>query len=254
MENKDRFILKPFNALYWVLLAATFATLFILTALLKNLDLETKKIAFCILCCLTFTGFFAYKYFLSKDMDYRVIRKEYGGFNWWNELPLQLCNINMILMPIAVLMNEKGLLSFCFYIAPLGALMAVSMPVAGFDKYSIFLPRMLGFYGTHYAIIVESLLLLTLGFYRPQFADLTTTIIMAAIISFVVHLINLFIRKTGRFEHANYFYTMEREGNPVLEFFYKLIPFDYFYLAPCALILFVYVGVIVLFLKYVLKY
>ena len=59
----------------------------------------------------------------------------------------------MILIPIAVLTNRRPLMSFCFFVGPLGALMALVMPGTGFDGYSILLPRMLGYYGTHFMVI-----------------------------------------------------------------------------------------------------
>jgi uncharacterized membrane protein YwaF len=63
----------------------------------------------------------------------------------------------MMLIPIAVATKSRPLMSFGFFMAPLGALMALLSPAVGFDGYSIWLPRMLGFYGTHFMIIIEGL-------------------------------------------------------------------------------------------------
>ena len=117
-------------------------------------------------------GFFVYKGFLSADVQFLQV-SGLDKFNWFNELPLQLCNINMfVLIPIGILTRRRSLLGFAFFVAPLAALMALVFPEAPFFGYSLWLPRMLGFYVTHILIIVCGLSLVTLGFYRPGFRDI----------------------------------------------------------------------------------
>ena len=163
-----------------------------------------------------------------------------GGFNWWGELPLQLCNINMILIPVAVLRNSKPLKCFCFFLAPLGAMMALLMPGNGFDGYSLLLPRMLGYYGTHFMIVIEGLALVCFGLYRPKFRDLPRAALATLLIAFCVFLINLLLRWSGLHPKANYFFSVETEGNFLLEIFYRWLPYPFLYLLPSIVILGVY--------------
>ena len=163
-----------------------------------------------------------------------------GGFNWWGELPLHLCNINMLIIPIAVWRKSRPLMSFSFFLAPLGALMALLMPSAGFSGYSIFLPKMLGFYGTHFMVFIEGIALATFGLYRPRFKDLPKTLLTILIVTFCIFLIDVLIRTTGLNPKANYFFAMETEGNPVLNIFHNLIPYPFLYLLPCLVVLFIY--------------
>lgn len=114
---------------------------------------------------MTLIGFFIYKYFLSIDKEYDQLRGFVGGFNWLGELPLNMCNVNMNLMPIAVLFNNKKLMNISFYLAPLGAFMALIMPGSGFINVSIFEPRMIGYYGTHFMITIEGIALVTYEFF-----------------------------------------------------------------------------------------
>ena len=167
-----------------------------------------------------------------------------NGFNWWGELPLHLCNINMILIPIAVMKDRRSLMSFCFFLGPLGALMALLMPGNGFEGYSILLPRMIGYYGTHFMVIIEALALATFGLYRPRFRDFPGTLLTILVISIAVFCVNLLLRATGLHPKANYFYSVETEGNFLLELFHRWIPIPYLYLMPCYLILCPYMAVV----------
>ena len=170
--NSDLWIMRPLNPLFFAVFGV-FLLLLVLAAVLLRGKSETTKGAVLIAACVaTLIGFVFYKYFLSIDSDYNVITAGMGGFNWWGELPLQLCNINMIIIPIAVLKKNRSLMCFGFFLGPLGALMALLMPGNGFDGYSLLLPRMLGYYGTHFMVVIEGLALAAFGLFRPKFRDL----------------------------------------------------------------------------------
>ena len=212
---------------------------------MKKRSETTKKVVLITACVLTLIGFFVYKYFLSIDAEYdKLVVETRGGFTWWAELPLQLCNINMMLIPIAVAFDLKPVKSFSFFMAPLGALMALLSPAVGFDGYSIWLPRMLGFYCTHFMIIIEGLALATFGFYRPKFKDFPKTILTIVILLLVITGINLLLIKTGLYERANYFFTMEHEGISILKLFWSWIPVPVLYLLPGAVILLAYMSLV----------
>ncbi len=245
MSQESFWIMRTFNPLFFACFAFFIALLAIASLILRNRSEKTRRIVLIAACLVTFVGFFVYKYFLSIDTEYNTLVIETrGGFSWWAELPLQLCNINMILIPIAVAFNLRPVKSFSFFLAPLGALMALLSPAVGFDGYSIFLPRMLGFYGTHFMIIIEGLALATLGFYRPKFKDFPKTILTIVILLFVISDINILLIKTGLYERANYFFTMEHEGISILKLFWSWIPYPFLYLQPGAVILLVYMSLV----------
>ena len=236
----------PFNTLFWIVTAFFILLLIAATLLVKNKTTKTKKAVLVISCIVTLIGFFFYKLFLSKDADFNVITANMGGFNWWGELPFQLCNINMLLIPIAVLTEKRPLLSFCFFVGPLGAAMAILMPGNGFDGYSLLLPRMLGYFGTHYMIIIEAIAIFTFGLYRPKFKDFPFTILALLAIAFGAFLFSMFLRVTGLHPGANYFFSVETEGNFLLEMFHDLIPVPFLFLLPSILILLPYMSIITL--------
>ncbi len=245
MAKESFWIMRTFNPLFFATFGAFIALLVIASLILKNRSEKTKKIVLITACVLTFVGFFIYKYFLSIDAEYdKLVIETRGGFSWWAELPLQLCNINMILIPIAVATKFRPLMSFSFFLAPLGALMALLSPAVGFDGYSIWLPRMLGFYGTHFMIIIEGLALATFGFYRPKFKDFPKTILTLVILLLVITGVNLLLIKTGLYERANYFFTMEHEGISILKLFWSWIPVPVLYLLPGSVILLTYMSLV----------
>ena len=229
----DMWVLRPFNGLFWALFAGAVILLAVASAILRRKSEQTRRRVLIVASFLTMLGFFTYKGLLSVDREYAAIYR----FNWWGELPLHLCNVNMILLPIAVYWNKRPLMSFCFFVGVLGAAMAICMPGTGFDNYSLLLPRMLGYFGTHYAVMLEGLALVTFGLYWPRFRDLAMTALALLLIALAAFGINMVLRGTGLYPRANYFYTVEPEGNAIFETLYRWIPAPYLYVLPCIVIL-----------------
>ena len=246
MTENSFWIMRPFNTLWMIVFVAFLLLLIIVSLILRGKDQRVKTGVLVGACLITLAGFIVYKYYLGQDKAYDVITASMGGFNWWGELPLQLCNINMILIPIAVLRKSRPLMSFCFFLGPLGAMMALVMPGNGFDGYSLLLPRMLGYYGTHFMIVIEGLAIVTFGLFRPTLRDLPKTILAALLIAFGVFVINMLLRWSGLHPKANYFFSVETEGNFLLEIFYKWIPYPFLYLMPCIGILAGYMALIMI--------
>ena len=243
-NETDFWVIRPFNTIFLITFAAFLLLLLAASILLRGKRESTRQTVLVIACLATLVGFFFYKYYLSQDADFNVITADMGGFNWWGELPLQLCNINMILIPIAVLKRSRPLMSFCFFLGPLGALMALAMPGNGFSGYSLLLPRMLGYYGTHFMIVIEGLAIVCFGLYHPRFRDLPRTVVAALLIAFGVFVINMLLRWSGLHPKANYFFSVETEGNALLELFHSWIPVPFLYLLPCIVILGVYMALV----------
>lgn len=249
MQTEGFWVLRPFNPVFLCSFGFFIVLLVISSLILRNKSEKTRRIVLCTACVITVIGFFVYKFMLSLDADYRIINAAMGGFNWWTELPLNLCNINMILIPIAVWKRNRSLMSFCFFVGPLGALMALVMPSTGFSGYSLLLPRMMGFFFTHYMVFIESIALASFGLFRPTFKDIPKTLISMIAISLFAFLVNVILRKTGLGLKANYFFSVETEGNPLLELFNSWIPVPYLYLMPALVILAAYTSIVTLFFK-----
>ncbi|MBP5303918.1 MAG: YwaF family protein [Clostridia bacterium] len=236
-------IIKPFNACHLGLLAFVVVAIAVISLLLKNKSEKTKKIVLISLCAFNVIVFFVYKVALSLDQEF-LTAKQIDAFNWFDELPLQLCNINMFLIPLGLLWKKRAILSFSFYLAPLGALMAMIFPEPMFQGYDFFVPRICGFYMTHAIIILCGILIATLGFYRPQFKDFPWIALTFILLALGALLFNFILRATGLCSFANYFFTCEDGGVSLLHLFWSWIPIPFIYELPALVILFVYVEII----------
>ncbi len=230
-------IMKPFTLPYFVMLLLTAAASVLLHRLLRSKSEEVKRKTLLIICAVNFAAFFVYKGILSADESYLAIL---GGnhFDWLREFPLQLCNMNLYLLPISIISKKKPFILFTFSTATLGALAALSFPTLGFSGYPLFLPRILGFNIIHCVLIVCAVNLISLGFYRPRFKDIPAALVILFIVGLAVHGINLLLRALG--SDANYLYTIE-PTNGALELFWNFVPLSFAYLLiPSYLLLTVY--------------
>ena len=124
---------------------------------------------------------------------------------------------------------------FSFFVAPLGALMALLFPEPLFAGFPLFLPRIFGYYVTHALLVICGLSLATLGFYSPDPKDIPRILKTFGLLAVGAHLINLLLRLTLCPE-ANYFFTYGAEIG-VLKLFWRIIPAPLLYGLPAPLIL-----------------
>lgn len=230
-------IIRPFNAVHTGLFVFAAALILLLYFVLYRADENTRKWVMVSICAVNVAGFFLYKLALSHDAEFLSING-IERFNWWNELPLQLCNINMFLIPIGLLTKKRPILGFSFFVAPLGAVMALLFPEPAFDGFSLFLPRILGFYGTHIVIFICGISLATLGLYRPRLRDFPGIYLTLICLACGAHIVNLVLRHTVC-PFANYFFTYPADIS-ILRLFRSWIPVPLLYLAPGLVILGVY--------------
>ena len=216
----NEFTITPFRGLHLLMLLLTAAAVLLIFLLLRGKP-EARRSRFLIgVCLFNLALFTVYKRSLSMDAAY--VRAYYpNGFNIFNELPLHLCNINLFLIPLGVWKRNRSIIGFSFFVAPLGALMA--------------LPRIFGYYVTHALLVVCGLSLATLGFYRPDPKDIPRILKTFGLLAVGAHLINLLLRLTLCPE-ANYFFTYGAEIG-VLKLFWRIIPAPLLYGLPAPLIL-----------------
>ncbi len=244
--NSSSLILLPFNGVFFALFAV-FAVLFlILNLIMRRCSEKTRRVTLAGLMIFTLAFFIWYKIMLSLDIEYSILTESAGkgAFCWWGELPLQLCNINMILIPVAIATKKRSLQGFCFFLGPLGAAMALCMPGLGFEGCSILLPRMIGYYFTHFMVFFGGLSLAGFGIYRPTFRDLPGVVLSLIVLNLLIFVFNMILRLTGVYPNANYFYNVVTEGNPILELFHRWLPYPFLYSMPCLLILLPYVLIV----------
>ena len=96
VQNSAPWAMTPFNALYLTVFACFILLLVAASLLLRGKSERAKKTVLVAACAVTLLGFIYYKYALSVDRDYARITAAMGGFNWWGELPLHLCNPHVL--------------------------------------------------------------------------------------------------------------------------------------------------------------
>ena len=186
-------------------------------------------------CILVVAYYIVYKIGIQLDEEYAVLRVE-GGMpevSIWTELPIQMCDISLLLLPIEALSKKKvGFLRFftIFFGIP-AAVLAIVVPFPGFTGYSLLIPRVFGYYFTHISIIFSGISLLTFNIYRPTLKNFRWATLMLAVAYWANFLINVILRLVGLSVKSNYFFSYEPLGLVPLEFFYNIIPVPGLYLA-----------------------
>lgn len=235
-------ILRPFNGPFWALLLLIVGAVTLIWHSQQDKSEAQRAKFLCGLSCLNILLFFAYKFALSRDSAFLTL-SGLTRFNWLSELPLQLCNINLFLIPLGVLTKKRQVLGFAFFVAPLGALMALIFPEAPFRDFSPFLPRMLGFYLTHSLLIISGLSLSSLGFYSPRAKDEPGILGLFLLLGVLAHILNTLLRR-GLCPQANYFFTYGADIS-ALKLLWKLIPVPFLFETPILLVLLGYMALVI---------
>ncbi len=153
-------------------------------------------------------------------------------------LPFHLCSINAILLPFLV-WKKSNFLGNLLPVYSVGAIAALVFNTFQAD-YAIFGHVFLMYYFPHTFEFAIPILMLALGLVKikPKYIApcLTTTFVMYT----GIHFINVFLNKyleakqildsAGNIIQVNYMYSLAPMGNPALEFFWSVIPYEYFYM------------------------
>lgn len=202
----------------------------------KSENEKTKYVLWLFLILAVF--FCTYKLLMPLDKEYLdIYDKYYGGFTYLNELPLNPCNITLLLFPFAIVKKNNTLLAACFYEAMLGALLAVVTPIFGFDGSPVFSVHILGYYITHMTLFFSTFLIYSFGIYVPKYKDTGKAIFAMFLISCGVFVIDIFLRTSGLCKNANYFFLFSHDGNAILKFVYDLIPIPFVFTVLTGLVI-----------------
>lgn len=177
---------------------------------------------------ITLAYLWGYKTLLSLNPEF--------DFQFWNELPLQPCNLIAILAILAAATDWQVLKNFCLCAGIPFAMVALLMPVDGFSQVPLLSVNAIGFYGFHGMVLALSVSFATLGVCRSRLRDIPGTAALLVGLGTAVHGVNVLLRATV-FGGANYFYTFGLEGNVVLEGLWALLPMPLVYELPLLLVL-----------------
>lgn len=217
-------IIDSLNAAWWLMFAVQAILIILIWITFGKKSVKAKERLIIGLWVFTMIYLIAYKYYLVElSTAYET--------TFWKELPLNLCQVASIFALPAIVSRNRILRGFCAFVGTVCSLMGMLMPVAGFYNIPLLSGESIGFYGFHGLVFVICVSFFTLGLYRPQVKDVPKIMLFLAFTALVVHGINWVLRAMVSPE-ANYFFTYDPEGNPILAIFKNMIDIPYVYELP----------------------
>jgi len=172
--------------------------------------------------------------------SYKVAQANEAGhtFDIFTNLPLHFCNLNLILLPLAIHKKSKVLLAYQLYFGvPLAALALITVYPAFISRpIWHFTPFVYFFY--HSMLVVLPLILIKYKFYTPSFKAVWQPALLLVALTAIMHIVNMIFRATQIANQSNYFFTYGLEGDFFTELLWRILPYNFFFLLP-ALLLFV---------------
>lgn len=162
-------------------------------------------------------------------------------------LPLHLCSLNALVLPIAVFARNKTL-SNLLLLWSLGAVMALVVNTAQ-AQFEVFSPTFFFYFFPHLLEFGIPILLFKLKLVEKDFKCIVSTLLITLCVYTLVHFANVglnsyftahqILNPTGALVQVNYMYSLRPE-NPVLALFWSLVPYEYWYMMPVIVIISVY--------------
>jgi len=168
-------------------------------------------------------------------------------------LPLHLCSLNAMVLPIAVFTRNKTLNNLLL-LWSIGAFFAlvINTSVAGAKILSW---TFVFYYFPHVLEMGIPILMFLLGLVKKDPRCILSTVGITLGAYTVIHFINLGVNHlaaahsiknpAGEIVSVNYMYSIRPE-NPLLDLFYRLIPHAYWYMFLCVIVVVVYLGLVYL--------
>ncbi len=164
-------------------------------------------------------------------------------------LPFHLCSLTAMVLPFAVWTKSKVLNNLLLFWG-LGALLALVVNTAQ-ANFEIFSWTFVFYFFPHLLEIGIPLLMFSLRLVKRDVKCIGTTLIITLVTYTVIHFINVGLNDyllsnqvvdyAGNLIQVNYMYSIKPE-NPVLQLFYNLIPYPYWYMFLSLPLIVVYLG------------
>ena len=162
-------------------------------------------------------------------------------------LPLHLCSLNAMLLPIVVFTRNKhlGNLLILWSIGALAALVLNTSVAAAEITSWVFV----FYYFPHVLEFGIPLILFKLKLIKLDKKCIWSTVAITLGAYIAIHFINVFI---NRYCIANnYMFSIFHDGNPLLKLFYDIIPYQFWYMLLCIPVAVVYLSAIYALTRYI---
>jgi len=168
-------------------------------------------------------------------------------------LPLHLCSLNALVLPVAVLTRNKTLNNLLL-LWSLGAVMALVVNTAQAD-FELLSPTLFFYFFPHLLEFGIPILMFKLGLAEKDLRCIASTLLITLCVFALIHFGNLalnsyFVKEqilnpAGDLVQVNYMYSLRPE-NPLLALFWSWIPRQGVYMLPVLPICLVYLGFVYL--------
>lgn len=162
-------------------------------------------------------------------------------------LPLHLCSLNALVLPVAVFTRNKTL-SNLLLLWSLGAVMALIVNTAQ-AHFEVFSPTFFFYFFPHLLEFGIPILLFKLKLAEKDIKCIGSTLLITLCVYTLIHFANValnsyftanqILNPDGALVQVNYMYSLKPE-NPVLALFWALVPYAYWYMLPVIVIICVY--------------
>lgn len=180
----------------------------------------------------------------------------------WNSpleyLPLHLCSLNAMVLPFAVFTRKK-VLNNLLLLWSIGALFALIINVS-VSEVEILSWTFVFYYFPHVFELGIPILMFLLKLAKKDVKCIISTVVITMTVYTLIHFVNLLINSyaiknnivdyAGNVIKVNYMFSIYPD-NPLLNLFYSIIPYQYWYMYLTMVVIVIYLGIV--YLKDILK-
>ena len=180
----------------------------------------------------------------------------------WNSpleyLPLHLCSLNAMVLPFAVFTRKK-VLNNLLLLWSIGALFALIINVS-VSEAEILSWTFVFYYFPHVFELGIPILMFLLKLAKKDVKCIISTVVITMTVYTLIHFVNLWINSyaiknnivdlAGNVIKVNYMYSIYPD-NPLLNLFYSIIPYQYWYMYLTMVVIVIYLEIV--YLKDILK-
>jgi len=232
-------LIEPFNLTH-ILTITTIPILIFLGIYfpIKKRDEGTKQRILLFICYFNAILYVVYKIVQANEASY--------AFDIFTNLPLHFCNLNLILIPLAIHTKSRTLHAYQLYFGvPLAALALITVYPTFLSRPIWYFTPLVYFY-YHSMLAVLPLILVKLKLYIPSFKVVWQPTLMLIALATTIHIVNVVFRATGIANESNYFFTYGLEGDFFTELLWGILPYNFFFLLPALLLFVPYVFLVTL--------
>ncbi|MCL2702106.1 MAG: YwaF family protein [Defluviitaleaceae bacterium] len=181
-----------------------------------------------LICCFNALLYLSYKIVQARDPAY--------DFDIFMNLPLHFCNINLILLPLAIFTRNKHLMAYQFYFGTVLAALALVTVDPAFRSRPLFEFTSIVYFYYHSMLAVIPVMLVRFKLYTPSFKVIWQPAAVLTALTFIIHVVNIVLRTSGIAPESNYFFTYGLKGDFFTELFWRILPYEFFFLLPSLLL------------------